>query len=36
LWAGLLTIGGVWAVTVVTPGPNFMAPARAALAAAKR
>lgn len=32
LWASLATVTAVWAVTVMSPGPNFLATAHAALA----
>jgi threonine/homoserine/homoserine lactone efflux protein len=31
LWTGLIMVMAVWAVTVVTPGPNFLATAHATL-----
>ena len=32
LWAGFATVTGVWVVTVVTPGPNFLATVHTTLA----
>ncbi len=31
LWTSLITIAGVWLVTVISPGPNFLATAHLAL-----
>ena len=36
LWASLLTICGIWLVTVISPGPNFLATAQASLAGSRR
>jgi len=36
LWIGFASVVGVWLVTVVTPGPNFLAAAHAALAQSRR
>ena len=36
LVASLLTVLGIWAVTVMTPGPNFLAVAHATLARSRR
>lgn len=36
LWASLLTVTGVWALTVVSPGPNFLATAHAAARGSRR
>jgi threonine efflux protein len=36
LWTSFATIAGVWLVTVVSPGPNFLATAHTALAASRR
>ena len=36
LWSSLLTIVGIWMVTVVSPGPNFLATTQAALSRSRR
>lgn len=36
LWTSLLTIVGIWMVTVVSPGPNFLATTQTALAGSRR
>ena len=36
LWTGFATVLGIWVVTVVTPGPNFLATVHATLAGARR
>jgi threonine/homoserine/homoserine lactone efflux protein len=36
LWAGFATVLGIWVVTVVTPGPNFLATVHATLARSRR
>ncbi len=36
LWASLATIVGVWFVTVLSPGPNFLATLQTALAQSRR
>ena len=36
LWAGFATVIGVWVVTVVTPGPNFLATVHATLTRSRR
>jgi len=36
LWAGFATVVGIWVVTVVTPGPNFLATVHATLARSRR
>lgn len=36
LWAGFVTILLVWTVTVLSPGPNFLATVQAALARSRR
>ena len=36
LWASLATITAVWLVTVISPGPNFLATAHAALSQSRR
>lgn len=36
LWIGFASVIGVWLFTVVTPGPNFLAAAHAALAQSRR
>ena len=36
LWTSFLTIAGVWTITVISPGPNFMATAHTAAAASRR
>jgi RhtB (resistance to homoserine/threonine) family protein len=36
LWASLLTITGIWTITVLSPGPNFLATSHAALAHSRR
>ncbi len=36
LWASAVTIAAVWTVTVVSPGPNFLATVHAALAHSRR
>jgi len=36
LWTGFATVIGVWIVTVVTPGPNFLATVHATLTRSRR
>jgi len=36
LWAGFATVLGIWVVTVVTPGSNFLATVHATLARSRR
>lgn len=36
LWAGFATVLGIWIVTVVTPGPNFLATVHATVARSRR
>ena len=36
LWTSFLTIVGVWTITVISPGPNFLATAHTAAAASRR
>ena len=36
LWTSLLTIVGIWMVTVISPGPNFLATTQAALSGSRR
>ena len=36
LWASLLTITGIWLLTVVSPGPNFLATMHAAVTRSRR
>jgi len=36
LWTSLLTITGIWLVTVVSPGPNFLATMHAAVTRSRR
>ena len=36
LWAGFATVLGIWVVTVVTPGPNFLATVHGTLARSRR
>ena len=36
LWASLATITAVWLITVISPGPNFLATAHAALSQSRR
>jgi threonine/homoserine/homoserine lactone efflux protein len=36
LWTGFATVIGVWVVTVVTPGPNFLATVHATLTRSRR
>jgi len=36
LWTGFLTVMAVWVITVVTPGPNFLATVHATLTRSRR
>ena len=36
LWASLATVTGIWLVTVISPGPNFVATAHAAVTDSRR
>ena len=36
LWTSLVTICGIWLVTVISPGPNFLATSQATLAGSRR
>lgn len=36
LWTGFATVLGIWVVTVVTPGPNFLATVHATVARSRR
>lgn len=36
LWATLLTITGIWSITVISPGPNFLATSHTAVTHSRR
>lgn len=36
LWASFVTIAGIWLITVVSPGPNFIATVHSAVSASRR